>query len=122
MMSLLFTVISCTARCPKSINLFGMTERETGIHAGSLVAGVGVRGRIALRQCSRMNGCQICPDHTPFPTAWKLPFHPVSGSQTSNLISESCRRSHRGDDSAKSRKSIVRRRPDQALQKTASRA
>ena len=36
-----------------------------------------------------MDGRQICPDHAPLPTAWNLPFHPVSGIQTSNLMSES---------------------------------
>src|SRR5262249_35507300 len=31
----------------------------------------------------------IVPAHPPLPTAWKVPFHPVSGSQISTLISES---------------------------------
>src|SRR5258705_3604354 len=29
------------------------------------------------------------PAHAPLPTSWNLPFHPLSGSQTSLLISES---------------------------------
>ena len=66
-----------------------MTEGEAGVHAVALVAGVGVRRRVAARERRRHDGCQICPDHTPLPTAWNLPFHPVSGSQTSNLMSES---------------------------------
>src|SRR5580765_320698 len=31
----------------------------------------------------------IVPAHPPLPTAWNLPFHPVNGSQTSTLMSES---------------------------------
>jgi hypothetical protein len=31
----------------------------------------------------------IAPAHAPFPTPRSLPFHPVSGNQTSILISES---------------------------------
>src|SRR4029434_1029704 len=31
----------------------------------------------------------IAPAQPPLPTAWNLPFHPLAGSQTSTLISES---------------------------------
>src|SRR5690349_13286698 len=31
----------------------------------------------------------MLPVHPPFPTAWKRPFHPVRGNQTSILMSES---------------------------------
>src|SRR6185503_12019525 len=37
-----------------------------------------------------MAGYAIVPAHPPLPTAWNLPFHdPLSGSQTSILMSES---------------------------------
>ena len=96
------TVISWTARQPKSITFSGCPSAEA--RAAADVAGVGRAGRIAAREApSPSPRRRSCPLNAPLPTAWNFPFQSAAGIQTSILMSESLGRLQRRGDAAERR-------------------
>ena len=87
MIDFAFTVISCTARYPKSISFSGWPSANAAVFPTWPVSVPAVAYPATTALASAAYG--TLPFHPPLPTAWNFPFQPEEGSHTSTLMSES---------------------------------